>query len=114
MHDKRHFSRRTFLKGAAVAAAAPYVLPSSVLGLDGATAPSNRVIYGYIGCGNHGVRWNFAQVFLRDDAQIIAVCDVDETRLKNAKDAVAAHYGRQYGGDYKGCSACGDWIENRS
>ena len=59
-------------------AAATYVLPASALGLDDAVAPSNRVIYGYVGCGNHGAGWNFDQVFRYANAQIVAVCDVDE------------------------------------
>ncbi len=92
-------------------AAAPYVLPASALGLDDAVAPSNRVIYGYVGCGNHGAGWNFDQVFRYRDAQIVAVCDVDENHLKDAKAKVEAHYGQQFGKDYKGCAAHGDFRE---
>ena len=106
MSQQRSFSRRAFLKGAAATgavAAAPYVLPASALGLDDAVAPSNRVIYGYVGCGNHGAGWNFDQVFRYRDAQIVAVCDVDENHLKDAKAKVEAHYGQQFGKDYKGC-----------
>ena len=55
------------------------------LGTRGAVAPSNRIIYGYIGCGPHGVDWNFEQIYRYADAQIIAVCDVDEVRLAAAK-----------------------------
>jgi predicted dehydrogenase len=108
-------SRRDFLKGAAAtaagAAAAPYVVPASALGLDGATAPSNRIAYGYVGCGNHGVYWNFVQVFRCPDAQIVAVCDVDSLRLQRAKANVDAHYSRQFGKDYKGCAAHGDFRD---
>ena len=115
MSKRRVFSRRTFLKSAMATAAgvvaAPSVVPSSALGLDGAAAPSNRVIYGYVGCGNHGAGWNFDQVFRCADAQIIAVCDVDENHLKDAKAKVDAHYGRQLGKDYKGCAAYGDFRE---
>jgi len=115
MSKSQRVSRRAFLKGAAAAAAgvvaAPIVLPSFVLGLDGAVAPSNRVIYGYVGCGGHGAGWNFDQVFRCGDAQIIAVCDVDEGRLNGAKAKVDAHYGRQLGKDYKACTAYGDFRE---
>ncbi len=69
MSKKRFLSRRSFIKGVATTtagvAAVPYLLPSSALGLDGVAAPGNRVIYGYVGCGNHGAGWNFDQVFLR-------------------------------------------------
>ena len=115
MLNRQPVSRRTFLKGAAAvaagAAAAPYVVPSSALGLDGAAAPSNRITYGYIGCGSHGAGWNFAQVFRYPDAQIIAVCDVDQQRLDRAKAKVDEHYGKQFGKDYKGCTAYGDFRE---
>ena len=42
-------SRRRFLKGAALAVAAPTVIPGSALGADGAVAPSNRIAMGGIG-----------------------------------------------------------------
>jgi len=114
MSTRRCVSRRAFLKGAAAAtgaAASPYVLPSSALGLAGTTAPSNRVIYGYIGCGNHGAGWNFDQVFRYADAQIIAVCDVDLSHLHSANRRVNDHYGKRFGKDYKGCGACDDFRE---
>jgi hypothetical protein len=48
-------SRRGFLKRtgmlAAGAAGFPYIVPGSALGLDGATAPSNRITMGFIGLG---------------------------------------------------------------
>jgi predicted dehydrogenase len=116
MKSKRQdSSRREFLKGAAAAAAGvvatPYVLPSSALGLDGAVPPSNRIIYGYVGCGGHGAGWNFDQVFRYADAQIVAVCDVDENHLRDAKAKVDEHYGRQVGKDYRGCRTFGDFRE---
>jgi predicted dehydrogenase len=107
-------SRRHFLKTAAVAAAgavaAPYIVPTSALGLDGATAPSNRVIYGYIGCGGHSY-WNFAQIYRCPDAQIIAVCDVDQERLAKAKTRITDNQSRLFGKDYKGCTAHSDFRE---
>ena len=115
MSKEPRVSRRNFLKGAAAAAAgamaAPCIVPSSALGLDGAVAPSGRIIYGYIGCGNHGVFWNFLQVYRCPDAQIIAVCDVDRQRLERAKANVNGHYSKQFGKDYKGCTAYGDFRE---
>jgi predicted dehydrogenase len=107
-------SRRTLLKRAAATAgvfAVPYLVPGSALGLGDAVAPSNRISYGYIGCGNHGAGWNFDQVFRCPDAQIIAVCDVDEEHLKWAKEKVDDHYGQQLGKDYKGCATYGDFRE---
>ena len=42
------------IKTLATAAAAPMIVPSSALGLDGHTAPSERITMGLIGCGGHG------------------------------------------------------------
>jgi predicted dehydrogenase len=115
MSNDRGFSRRRFIQTTAAtiagAVAAPYVLPSSALGLDGVPAPSNRIIYGYVGCGNHGAGWNFDQVFRCPDAQIVAVCDVDANHLAEAKAKVDEHYGRQLGGDYKACQTHGDFRD---
>jgi predicted dehydrogenase len=112
--ETRGASRRQFLGVTAAAAGAigaPYLIPASVLGLDGVAAPSNRIRYGYVGCGNHGVGWNFVQVYRCPDAQIVAVCDVDADHLQAAKANVDAQYGRQLGKDYKGCVAHGDFRE---
>jgi predicted dehydrogenase len=114
MSTRQGVSRRTFLQGAAAAAgavAAPCVLSSSALGLDGAVAPSNRIIYGYIGCGNHGAGWNFDQVFRYADAQIIAVCDVDQSHVQYAKQRVDGHYSQRFGKDYHACTMCGDFRD---
>lgn len=109
MLKNQTISRRALLKSAVAAGAvAPLVLPSSVLGLDGTTAPSNRIIYGYVGCGSHGAGWNFDQVFRCPDAQIIAVCDVDQRRLEAAKDRVDNHYGKQSG---QGCATHADFRD---
>ena len=75
--QKHNYSvtRRGFLKGTVIAAA-PLVVPGSVLGLNGAVAPSNRITMGFIGVGNQGT--NDMRNFLRDDrVQVIAVCDVN-------------------------------------
>ncbi|MBN2580472.1 MAG: Gfo/Idh/MocA family oxidoreductase [Pirellulales bacterium] len=110
----KRISRRTFLKGATAAAgvlSAPLCIPSSALGRDGATAPSNRICYGYVGCGKHGSGWNFDQVFRYPDAQIIAVCDVDSNHLRAARQKVDAHYGRGKKSPGKGCAVHGDFRD---
>jgi predicted dehydrogenase len=111
----RRLDRRQFLRVSAAcaagAAAAPLVVPASALGLDGTTAPSNRIIYGYIGCGNHGVMWNFPQVYRCPEAQIIAVCDVDQNHLAEGKTSVDTHYSGQFGTSYRGCATHSDFRE---
>jgi predicted dehydrogenase len=114
MSTRQTVSRRTFLRQAAAAAgavAAPAVLSASALGLDGGVAPSNRIIYGYVGCGNHGAGWNFDQVFRYADAQIIAVCDVDQGHVQFAKKRVDAHYSERFGKDYRACTMYGDFRD---
>nr|HPJ60729.1 twin-arginine translocation signal domain-containing protein [Bacteroidales bacterium] len=57
--SKARTSRRTFVKRSAAAAAGfftlPVIIPSSVLGMGGKTAPSNRVVIGSIGTGSQGM-----------------------------------------------------------
>ena len=72
-------SRRHFHKNGAVALgtafAAPYIIPSSALGQDGAVAPSERIVMGAIGLGGMGS--NNMNVFMsKPEVQIVAVCDV--------------------------------------
>lgn len=103
--------RRDFLKQAAVAAAAPYLVPISVLGGDGRAAPSNRITLGFIGVGAMG-QGHVKCCVSYPDAQIIAVCDVDRWRREHAKAAVEEGHGaRQAGGRYRGCQACNDLRE---
>ncbi|MEI6656195.1 MAG: Gfo/Idh/MocA family oxidoreductase [Verrucomicrobiota bacterium] len=88
-------SRRTFLRqsaAAAVAFAAPTIIPSSARGADGHTAPSNRITVGFIGTGNHGVDWNLPPYLKHGSAQVVAVCDVDNLHLQRAKGMVNRHY----------------------
>lgn len=112
MARRRVLSRRRLLKTAAATAVAPYFVRSSALGLAGTVAPSNRIVYGLVGCGLHGTGWNLAQIFRYPDAQVIAVCDVDEQRCRNAKAKVDEHYSRTLGQSaYTGCTMHGDFRE---
>jgi len=87
-------TRRDFMKTAAAASAAlaaPYVIPSSVLGDDERPAPSERIVMGGIGLGNMGASDQGA--FLgRGDVQYVAVCDVRGSARKAAKDRADKRY----------------------
>ena len=77
---RRSVSRRQFLKRsgqvAAMSAAAPYLVPGSALGADGAVAPSNRIAFATIGTGNQGT--GDMRGSLGDKrVQVVAVCDVN-------------------------------------
>lgn len=92
------FPRRRFLKTALTAAgsafAAPMILPSSVLGLDGAVPPSERVIVGGIGIGNRG-NYDLGCFLEQKDVQFAAVCDVKEVRRVGVKARADGLYGNQ-------------------
>jgi predicted dehydrogenase len=105
------FSRRSFLKTAAAVVAGPYILPSSVLGLAGTTAPSNRITMGCIGLNGMGT--SDMEAFLGcDGARILAVCDVETAHRERARKIVDDHYGEQRrAGTYNGCDAYNDFRE---
>lgn len=118
-------SRRSFLgkslSGVAAGAFGPQILPASVLGRGGATAPSNRITLGVIGLGGQGDR--DMRAFLgHSEVQVVALCDVDKGSnryeadwlrgLAPAIEAVTQHYAQKRGAnDYQGCTGYGDFRE---
>jgi myo-inositol 2-dehydrogenase / D-chiro-inositol 1-dehydrogenase len=89
-------SRRVFIRrsaqAACLAAIAPQIVPSSVLGADGQVAPSNRITIGFIGTGDHGTNWNLSYYLRLKSAQVVAVCDVDTRRMIRARETVNERY----------------------
>ena len=79
MSDSR-LNRRHFLERAALAAAAPLVVPATALGLDGAAAPSERITLGHIGVGGRG--YSVLTFFLQrcKGSQSVAVADAYKDR----------------------------------
>ena len=75
--------RRDFARTAAFAAAAPLVVPRHVLGGAGWTAPSDAVPIAVIGAGGMGAS-NAAALVTRADVRIVAIADVDMTRVTEA------------------------------
>jgi len=92
-----HLNRRRFLKTAAQAGAVfamPYVIPATVLGQNGAVAPSERIRLGGIGIGGRG--GYVLGCFLHEpDVQCVAIFDVKANRRKAVKEMVDARYGNQ-------------------
>ncbi len=89
-----NLTRRTFLKGTAVLAAAPCIIPASALGRDGRVAPSERIIMGGIGIGrrgSHDLRWMLPEA----DVQFVADCDPQKARREAVKEIVDTHYGNK-------------------
>jgi len=78
----------------------PYILPSSLLGGDGAVAPSNRITLGLIGAGN--INTHHREAFLAEkDARIIAVCDPVTARRKDHRDCINEACGDTACADYR-------------
>lgn len=81
MRAKKIITRREFLKGSAVAAAAFTMVPRFVLGGQGYTVPSDQLTRAVIGVGSMG-RAHLGYT----GARLLAVCDVDANHLKTALD----------------------------
>ncbi len=112
-------SRRAFVRAAATAVAAPYVVPSSVFG---ESSPSNRINVGLIGVGNQS-RVDLPSLLKFPDAQVLAVCDVNRGShgyakpehflgREPARDKVNEHYAQATGrGSYNGCDMYADFRD---
>ena len=86
MNDKStsSLSRREFLKVTSATAATialPTIIPSSVLGANGQTPPSERINLGIIGCGSMGTS-NLTLCARYADVVVTAACDVWDARLE--------------------------------
>ena len=105
-------TRRSLLRSSAAAGtaalAAPWVVPSRVLGAD---APSNRVAVAHVGVGGQG--GGLLRGFLGQPLnQSVAVCDPIRQRRENAAALIERQYASQAAsGQYKGCKAYNDFRE---
>ena len=100
------FSRRKtlgYISGAAMSF--PFIVPSSVLGNACSPAPSDRITLGFIGTGDQGIQQNLKSFLANDDAQAVAVCDVDTERREEAKSLVNSQYGNN------SCASYNDFRE---
>lgn len=89
--NEKGISRRTFVMGAAAAAAALTVVPRHVLSKSRVLAPSEKVIIAAIGVGDQGKR-DLRSFLNRSDTRIVAVCDVDTNNRNAARDVVNQKY----------------------
>ena len=106
---RHRIGRRAFLKQAAITAGAgaalPYLVRSSALGKAGNVAASERITLGMIGTGSHGRDMNLKTFLTLNDAQVVAVCDVDRNHSQLAFEMVSKRYG------HKDCAVYGDFRE---
>jgi predicted dehydrogenase len=98
MNKSTNQNRRQFIKKStatlAGAVAAPYIIPGSILGKNGAVSPSNKITMGSIGVGGMGTG-NLRGFLGKQDAHVVAVCDVDETHKNRARNLVNEKYGNK-------------------
>lgn len=89
-------ARREFLKTALVSGASvlgfPAIIPTSALGANGTIAPSDRITVGCIGVGRMG-GGHVKKFIRRQDARVIAICDVQESARQRSKTLVDRQYG---------------------
>lgn len=90
--------RRNFLKKATATAVGtavfPTIVPSSVFGKN---APSNKINIGQIGFGRIAQSHDVAETIPYDQAQFIAVCDVDKKRMQDGKKFIDSYYAKKTG-----------------
>jgi predicted dehydrogenase len=99
----KKMNRRQFLKLSAAAAGVigfPTIVPASVLGKSGAVSPSDRVVMAGIGFGMMGIP-NMKAFLEKDEVQWVAVCDLDDNHLVQARDIVNQKYGNNDCAVYK-------------
>jgi len=113
--SRRSISRRKLLADVAkgigastVAAGFPAIVPSSVFG---ATSPSNRLNIGAIGTGRISRGHDMPGVWKFDTARVMAVCDLDQHRVEDAKTLVNGYYSKQTGKPYDGVTGYSDYKE---
>jgi predicted dehydrogenase len=87
-------SRRRFLAATGFALAAPSLIPSSALGADGSTAPSERVTLGVVGWGMQGPGNTDAFLGIKE-CQVVAACDLDKNHLQAAVSKINERNGNE-------------------
>lgn len=112
---KKNISRRTFIQTTSKASVAtillsgaPSIVPASVFGKN---APSNRINIAAIGNGRISRIYDMPEVWQNEDVQILAVCDLDSNRAKDAKTLVEKYYAEKSGKPFNGVSMYTDYRE---
>jgi len=104
MQNLTSFSRRRFITGAAAVAAFG---PS----LSHAASANERLNIAFIGYGKRAYLV-MGEALRQKDVQVVAVCDVEGTRLAKAKEVVERRYAADIkSGSYKGCKTYTDYRE---
>lgn len=67
--------------GAGAVLLTPSFVPSSVLGKDGAVAPSERIVLGALGIGGRGTG-DLHCFMANPDVQFVAICDIRKASVR--------------------------------
>lgn len=100
-------TRRHFLRNASLLLAAPLLLPR---GWSQSVAPSRRLTLGCIGLGRQ-MREHLQNFARRDDVEVLAVCDVEESRREHARSMMDAAGAARRESGFKACQAYADFRE---
>src|SRR5262245_46957243 len=84
MSNRYRRTRRQFLGNSMAVAALPWVLPSHVLGRDGAIAPSGKITLGVIGIGPR-CTYDLQAMLALPDVQCVGIADVQASRRDAGK-----------------------------
>ena len=91
-------TRREYLKASALGASglflAPTIVPSTVWGKG---SPNDKINVGQIGCGRIARGHDLPETMKEDAVRVIAVSDVDRTRMEDGKALVERWYAEQKG-----------------
>jgi predicted dehydrogenase len=88
-------NRRRFLKVTAAAAfGVPTIVASGTLGADNGTAASGRITLGFIGVGKQSYG-HLSAFSSRSDVQVLAICDVQQTKRDAAEQLVNERYAQR-------------------
>ena len=93
---------------AAAAAGFPTIVPASVFGQN---APSDRINIGAIGVGRISRVHDLPGIWKFDQAHVIAVCDLDSSRVEKGKALVNGYYAKKTGKDYDGVTGYRNYHE---
>ena len=105
---RRKFIGKTAL-GTLTSVGLPSIVPASVFGKN---APSNKINIGQIGCGRIARSHDLVDTMAYDVANVMAVCDLDSKRMKDAKELVDKFYQEKKGKiNYKGTKVYADYRE---
>lgn len=101
-------TRRTLLKSAV--AVAPTIVSAAALSKSFGALPSDRITVAIIGCGKMANNYHIPQLLAQPDVQVVAVCEVDQTRREHAKRRVEEKYSDGKS-EYRGCDSYVDYRE---